>query len=174
MSYTDPFIFRFFYVAACSHVLLLTSNFYSVLYYNCEVWLSQELRGQIKQQILAASAYALKIINNVSDLRISYQQLHNQEKRATPMRFAKYKLALQLYKIYNKVDENNDWIDMNDQQNFNARNEYFHINDVSRTKVGRNIMCNRLPCLNGEIRLDWLNLSLNAFKLKAKSIYLTN
>ena len=130
--------------------------------------------GHIKQQILAASAYALKIINNVSDLRISYQQLHIQEKRATPMSFAKYKLAIQLYKIYNKVDENNEWIDMNEQQNFNARNEYFHINDASRIKVGRNTLCNRLPCLNGNIKLDWLNLSLIAFKLKAKSIYLTN
>ena len=100
--------------------MLLTSNFYSVLYYNCEVWLSQELKGHIKQQMLAASAYALKMINNVSDLRISYQQLHVQEKRATPMSFAKYKLAIQLYKIYNKLDENNDWIDMNEQQNFNA------------------------------------------------------
>ena len=28
--------------------------------------------------------------------------------------------------------------------------------------------------LNGEIKLDWLNLSSKAFKLKAKSIYLTN
>ena len=154
--------------------MLLTSNFYSVLYYNCEVWLSQELKGHIKQQMLAASAYALKMINNVSDLRISYQQLHVQEKRATPMSFARYKLAIQLYKIYNKLDENNDWIDMNEQQNFNARNEYFHINDASRTKIGRNTLCNRLPCLNGNIKLDWLNLSLIAFKLKAKSLYLTN
>ena len=90
------------------------------------------------------------------------------------MNFAKYKLAVQLYRIYNKMDENDDWLDMNEQQNFNARNEYFHINDASRIKVGKNIMCNRLPCLNGVIKLDWLNLSSTAFKLKAKSIYLTN
>ena len=124
--------------------------------------------------ILAASSNALKIINNVSDLRISYLQIHRQEKRATPMNFAKYKLAVQLHKIYNKAEENDDWLDMNENQNFNARNEYFHIHDASRLKVGKNILCNRLPCLNGEIKLDWLNLSSTAFKLKAKSIYLTN
>ena len=90
------------------------------------------------------------------------------------MNFAKYKLAVQLYRIYNNMDENDDWLDMNEQQNFNARNEYFHINDASRLKVGRNIMCNRLQCLNGDIKLDWLNLSLTVFKLKAKSVYLTN
>ena len=148
--------------------MLLTSNFYSFLYYNCEVWLSNELKGHIKQRNLQASSKALKIINNVSDLRISYHQLHIQEKRATPLNFAKYKLAVQLYRIYNKMDENDDWLDMNEQQNFNARNEYFHINDASRIKVGKNIMCNRLPCLNGVIKLDWLNLSSTAFKLKAK------
>ena len=90
------------------------------------------------------------------------------------MNFSKYRLAIQLFKIYNGVEENNDWVDMNVQQNFNARNEYFHINDASKVKVGRNILCNRLTCLNGEIKFDWLNLGLTAFKLKAKSIYLTN
>ena len=154
--------------------MLLTSNFYSVLYYNCEVWLSSELKVHVKQQLLAASSRALKVINNVSDLRISYLQLHIQEKRATPMKFVKYKLAVQLHKIYNRVDDNDDWLDMNEQQNFNARNENFHINDYSRAKIGRNVLCNRLTCLNGELKLEWLNLTSLAFKLKAKSIFLTN
>ena len=110
----------------------------------------------------------------MSDLRISYQQLHIQEKRATPMNFAKYKLAIQLHKIYNKAEENEDWLDMNVQQKFNARNGKFHINDYSRTKVGRNLICNRLTCLNGQLKLEWLNLTTLAFKIKAKSIFLTN
>ena len=49
--------------------MLLTSNFYSILYYNCEVWLSEGLNSRHKQLLLAASANALKILNNVSDLR---------------------------------------------------------------------------------------------------------
>ena len=72
------------------------------------------------------------------------------------------------------MDDNDDWLDMNEQQNFNARNENFHINDSSRTKVGRNMLCNRLTCLNGDIKLNWLNYTPLAFKLKAKSIFLTN
>ena len=35
-------------------------------------------------------------------------------------------------------------------------------------------LCNRLTVLNGLIKLDWLNLSLTAFKLKAKEILLNN
>ena len=123
---------------------------------------------------MSASANALKIINNVSDLRISYIQLHNQEKRAIPMNFAKYRLSIQLYKIYNGHNLNEDWQDMNMQQNFNARNEFFQINDFSNTKIGQNKMCNRLTVLNQQVNLNWLNLSLTVFKLKAKAIFLTN
>ena len=105
---------------------------------------------------------------------MSYKQLHINEKRALPMDFSKYRLAIQLFRIYNGHVQNEDWQDMNNQQNFNARNESFHINDYSRLKIGRNIMCNRLTDLNKHIHLDWLNLSLIAFKLKVKSIFLTN
>ena len=40
---------------------LLTSDFYSLLYYNCDVWLIPSLKPQLKQQLLSASARALRI-----------------------------------------------------------------------------------------------------------------
>ena len=69
---------------------------------------------------------------------------------------------------------NNDWIDLNIQQNFNARTMCVHINDVSKLKIGKNIIMNRLGVLNNMIQFDWLNLSLNAFKTKVKSLFMTN
>ena len=99
--------------------------------------------------------------------------LHNLEKRATPMNFAKYRLAIQLYKIYNDLSSTEDWSDMNFQQNFNARQDTCHITNTANTKVGRNIICNRLTVLNNQIKLNWLNLSMTAFKLQAKRIFLT-
>ena len=49
--------------------MLLTSNFFSSLYYNCDVWLIPSLRPQLKQHMLSASARALFIVtpnyNNV-------------------------------------------------------------------------------------------------------------
>ena len=59
-------------------------------------------------------------------------------------------------------------------RNFNTRNEKFHITDMSRLKIGINIMCNRLKVLNDKINLDWLNLSLTSYKLKMKEIFLSN
>ena len=154
--------------------MLLTSNFYSILYYNCEIWLSKGLNVRNKKYLLSASSNALKILNNATDLRISYRQLHLNEKRALPMDFAKYRLAIQLFKIYNCTTYDENWMDMNYQQNFNARMKMFHINDCSKLLVGRNIVSNRLNVLNNQIDLDWLNLSLNSFKLKVKELYLTN
>ena len=70
------------------------------------------------------------------------------------MDFSKYRLAIQLHKIYNGSSMNDDWIDMNIQQNFNARNGRFHITDNSRLKIGVNIMCNRLKVLNDNINFE--------------------
>ena len=131
--------------------MLLTSNFYSILYYNCEIWLSNGLNITLKQKILSASSQALLMLNNSSDMRTSFTQLHKLEKRALPMEFAKYRLAIQLFKIYNGTSMDNDWIDMNIQQNFNARQTNFHITDSSRLKVGKNIISNRLTILNSKI-----------------------
>ena len=116
---------------------LVTSNFYSILYYNCEIWLSQDLKVRSKQQLLAASANALKLLNNVSDLRTSYNNLHNLEKRATPMNFAKYRLAIQLHKIYNDLSSSEDWRDMNFQQNFNNRIQMFNLMFIRLGKIYR-------------------------------------
>ena len=162
------------YLSKTETKMLLTSNFYSILYYNAEIWLYHGLKTRLKNQILSASACAIKVLNSPRDIRISYNQLHKFEMRALPMEFSKYRLAIQLHKIYNESSMNDDWMDMNVQQNFNTRNEKFHITDMSRLKIGINIMCNRLKVLNDKINLDWLNLSLTSYKLKMKEIFLSN
>ena len=133
----------------------------------------QSLSPALKQHLLAASSMALRLLNNRSDLRISYDQLHKIHKRATPINVMKYRQSIQLFKIYNNDNQSDDWIDLNFQQNFNARNDNIQIYDVSRLKVGKNLMINRLSILNGQIKLDWLNLGLNSFKIKMKQLFMT-
>ena len=133
----------------------------------------QSLSPALKQHLLAASSMALRLLNNRSDLRISYDQLHKIHKRATPINVMKYRQSIQLFKIYNNDNQSDDWIDLNFQQNFNARNDNIQIYDVSRLKVGKNLIINRLSILNGLIKLDWLNLGLNSFKIKMKQLFMT-
>ena len=92
------------------------------------------------------------------------------------MDMMKYRLSIQLYKIYNGLYNghiiNDDWMDMNAQQNLNARMNCVQINDRSNLRIGKNIMANRLGILNNEINYNWLYLSLTSFKLKSKNLYL--
>jgi hypothetical protein len=69
---------------------LLTSNFFSILYYISEEWLLGTLKRSIKQQLLSASTKTI----HYSDIRVSYLILHKVTKRATPQMYGKYKLAL--------------------------------------------------------------------------------
>ena len=93
----------------------------------------------LKQHLLAASSNALKLLNNKSDLRISYDQLHRLHNRALPLDMMKYRLAIQLFKIYNGYIINDDWMDMNMLQNFNARLNCVQISDLSNLKIGKTL-----------------------------------
>ena len=86
----------------------------------------------------------------------------------------KYRLSIQLFKLYNGEEMSDDWLDLNYQQNFSNRQKYVQINDVSATKIGKNILSNRLGILYNQIDYDWLNLSLNYFKINCKKLYLMN
>ena len=75
----------------------------------------------LKQHLLSASSNALRLLNNKSDLWISFEQLHRLHKRALPCDIMNYRLSIQLYKIYNEHILNEDWLDINFQQNHIAR-----------------------------------------------------
>ena len=119
------------------------------------------LNTVLKQHLLSASANALKLLGNKSDLRTSYDQLHRIHKRAPPLDVMKYRLAIQLFKLYNDNGTTDDWIDLNLQQNFNSRQTCVRIHDCSNVKVGKNILLNRFQDLNNLIDKLWLELSLN-------------
>ena len=87
---------------------------------------------------MAASLMALKLCESKYDNFISYEKLHELQGRATPIKMMRYRLAIQLYKVYNAKMINDDWIDLNFQQNFNGRNNHVQINDVSKSRIRRN------------------------------------
>ena len=152
---------------------LLTSNFYSILYYNSEVWHIPTIHSNLKQQLLAASSTGLRLLGSRCDIRISYDRLHNYNGRATPADMMKYKHSLQLYKNFNDNSQNETWLRLNFQQNYNQRNEFVIITDTSMNRIGKNLMINRLNLINGKIKYDWLNLSFESYKLKCKETFLT-
>jgi hypothetical protein len=148
---------------------LITSNYYSILYYNSEIWQIPSNCYNSKRNLFSASATALKICTPSYDLNMSYQTLHEINKRATPAQIMNYKLSIQLFKTYNSESNTCEWLSLFFNQIFSPRCEYVNFFDLSTYKLGKNYLPNRFSILNGKIKYDWLNLSLNSFKIKCKS-----
>ena len=100
---------------------LVTSNYYSILYYNSEIWHIPTLNANTKQSLLSASSAALKICIREYDSTMSFAKLHLLAKRATPPQVMKYKHAIQLHKVYNNSNPSFDWLSLFFNQNFNNR-----------------------------------------------------
>ena len=153
---------------------IITSNYFSVLYYNSEIWHLPSLTLNTKKILMSASAAPLKLCTTLYDQNMSFITLHSITKRATPPQMMKYKLALQLHKLYNNENMSNDWLSLFFNQNFNGRNSKANFRDTSNHKIGKNLIANRLSILNNEIEYDWLNLEKESYKLKCKILFLSN
>ena len=60
------------------------------------------LKYSLKQKLLSASAKALKVCVRSADNGTSFLNLHKMCNRATPNEMMTYKIALTLFKLYNK------------------------------------------------------------------------
>jgi hypothetical protein len=60
---------------------MLTSNFFSILYYNSEVWHISTLKSPLQKQLLLASAKALRATYDFPGPMISYLNLHKMANR---------------------------------------------------------------------------------------------
>ena len=151
---------------------IITACFYSVLYYNADIWLMPTLSPLLKQKLLTPSSQVLRIPTKNFDRMTSFKKLHTIANRATPEQICQYKHALLLHKIYNDIDQGADWLALNFNQNFNERNQKFITIDSSKFKIGKNIASNRLRSINNKIELKDLNDKMPSFKIKMKKLFL--
>jgi hypothetical protein len=152
---------------------LLTANFYSILYYNSEIWHINKLSHNLKQILLSTSAKALKLCQKHVDNSISFINLHRIHNRATPDQMLKYKHALLLYSVYNNNRPNMEWLMLNFQQILTSRQTNFEFIRTNHYRVGQNILINRLSTINRLIPLEWVNLSKSLFKINCKNKFLS-
>ena len=149
---------------------LITSNFYSILFYNSEIWHLPSLNSNLKQKLLSASTKALKICWKKINNFFSFEALHKMSKRATPEKDMKYKLAFCLHKIY--IINSNEFIRLNINQILSSRQEKFIASKSKNIKIGLNCLANRFYVLNGKIPLQWPNNLIETFKIKCKKLIL--
>ena len=125
-----------------------------------------------KNRLLAASARALKLCNGCNASTLSYINLHVTNQRATPNQLIKIKHAILLFKLFNQMKQSSDWIDLNLTQILTSRQSTFKISSTTNFKIGNNILSNRLSCINVQVPLAWLNLTIDTFKIKCKEKFL--
>ena len=149
---------------------LATSNFYSILYYNSEIWHLQTLKPSLKQKLLSAWAKALKSCVKNVDPMISFENIHIMCNRATPNQIMKYKLALFLFKLYNLNFNSVEFLSLNFNPVFTSRQSTFKILRNNNIRIGLNSLSNRLHLIKDIIPLDWLNILISLFKIKCKRL----
>ena len=147
-------------------------NYLSILYYNADIWLLPTLSPQLKQKLLSASAAPLKLCTRLYDRSMSFDTLHFINKCATPKQFTTYRHDILLHKYYNDESNNNNWLDLFFNQQFNRRCDTVKFFNTKSYKIGDNLLANRFTVLNGKIKFDWLNLPFNSYKLKCKETFL--
>ena len=152
---------------------IVTSNFYSILFYNSEIWRLQSLHNTLKQKLLSSSAKAIKTCVKYCTNDISFVRLHEIYKRSTPNNYSLYKHALCTYKLMNSsAPYSTEWVALNFNQIFTSRQINFKSNKENKKRVGLNALANRITCLNDKIPPTWFNYSLDTYKIKCKSKFL--
>jgi hypothetical protein len=154
-------------------IMLVTSNYFSILYYNSEVWQLPNLNQNSKHKLFVASSNALKVCLHYPRTQYSYFDLHRITKRATPDMICKYKLALSLYKTFNDQLPFNEWVHLNFNQRSTSRQLTFITLKNNNKKVGLNSLANRYHSLNGKIPLVWMNKPYESYKIECKRLFIT-
>ena len=152
--------------------MLITSLFYSKLYYGSEVW---HLPGRTETQnkmLKFASANALRIITNEITIFHTHTEIHKMTNRALPDQIIKYKHALMMYKLFRQCVPDEEFINLNFQANLNQRIVHHNFIRSQNFNVGQNILLNRLCSLNNTIPQSWTNESYLSHKLKCKNLFL--
>ena len=137
-----------------------------------EVWHFQGLSGIIKKKLKYASANALKMCAPGVTQYSTHTEIHSLAGRALPEKMCLYRHAVMIYKLFNNLICENEFVNLNFQLYENTRCQKITFIKRQRFDVGKNILLNRLCDLNNQIDKGWLNLSLATYKVKCKTLFL--
>ena len=145
---------------------LLTSLFYSKLYYGSEVWHIPGRSMAQNKKLKLASANAIRSCDKSLTIFHTDTQIHSTANRALPDQMLNYKHAISMYKLFNHCQPETEFVQINFQ--FNQNQKINHANFFSRQcyDTEKNILLNRLSHLNDKIEKSWLEQSIDTYKVK--------
>ena len=92
--------------------------------------------------------------------------------RATPDQMCQYRHAIVLYKLINCIICEDEFLQLNFQLYDNVRSSKMPFIKIQKFDVGKNILLNRFHDLNNLIDKQWMNLSLETYKIRRKALFL--
>jgi hypothetical protein len=111
------------------------------------------LNQELKHSLFVASAGALKMCLHYDDPYVSFNEIHETTKRATPEMLCKYKLSFLLYKTFNEKVPEDEWLHLNDNIILTSRQTKFKCFKNNSLRIGLNCLANRFHHLNDMIPL---------------------
>ena len=160
------------YFTKDENTTLLTSLFYSKLYYGSEIWHIPGRTSAQNKKLKLASANAIRSCDKSLTMFHTHTQIHAISGRALPDQMLNYKHALQMHRLFNQCQPESEFINLNFQLNQNPRIRYANFFIRQNYNIGKNILLNRLAHINDKIEKSWLDQSLNTFKIKCKRLFL--
>ena len=151
---------------------LLTSLYYSKLYYGSEVWHLPSRSQTQNKKLKFASANAIRSCDNSLTIFNTHTQIHKSANRALPDQMINYKHAITMYHSFNSCQPEEEFININFQLNQNLRIQHANFFDRHKYEAGKNTLLKRMSHLNHKIEKQWLELSLDSFKVIRKKLFL--
>ena len=147
---------------------VMTSYYFSVLYYGLEVWFHRHLPFNLKQKIRSAHYRALRVIYGDR----SRQELDLIGKRATPDEWSDYSVGKLLARtiVSRKPGRLMGEVLSNAYSERRQSGRLFFFDNSSK-KIGRQCIKNRLNCISRQMRFKWLETHLDALRPKLKSSF---
>jgi predicted deacetylase len=137
------------------------------------VWLLKNLRHNLKNNLLAASANAIKMALQQPKQQISYETLHIIANRAMQICFVNTNWLLcytEHSTMKSHVKNGLNLISTKYSHPDKHTSESIHLNNLH--VVGKNALTNRFHDLNGIIDLKLLKLNLISYKMVGKNLFL--
>jgi hypothetical protein len=145
---------------------VVTSHYYSKLYYGSEVWYPP-LTSKLKKRLLTVHFNPLRLATRDFKRVLSYCSISNRTKRAFPEEIVAFKIARQLYSIvfntapYSLFNEVLSHAVVESRRAFNPS-----FLDMSRTRIGNQSFANRINSIAKRMSFPWLNYPMSPHMLR--------
>jgi len=152
---------------------VISSHYFSVLYYASEVWFNC-LSKKDQKKVASMHYWAVRMLVFDFKFKISRDQLDYLSKRASPFQLNNFKLAKLLISICNNTAPFVLFHELLSHSITERRTEHRpKFLDMSRKRIGRQSLSNRVTHVANKINFDWsgLPLSSNVIREKLKSSF---